>query len=123
MKLNALLAALALACLASPVLADAYIDGWMAQARARVDAKIQQAGLKQGAQTLDVRLHVDGNGDLGSPRIVTSSGSTAIDAAVLKAVRHVSAPLPPAEMSGRSLLFHLSVEPTQTASLPAPQRR
>jgi TonB family protein len=123
MKFNALLAALALSCAAVPAIAGSYLDGWVAQAQVKLDQRLAQAGFVQGGQAVDLRLHIDGDGDLSDPQIVTSSGSTTLDAALVKALRRVHAGQAPAELSGRSLLFHLAVSPSQTASLPGPQRR
>ena len=119
MKFNALIAATAaLASIAAPALADAYLDRWAADAKVKVEQKLAKAGLPQGAQTIDVRVRIDGEGGLESPQVVASSGSTELDAAVIKAMRHVQVGQTPPELSGRTLTFHLAVTPAQTASLP-----
>lgn len=77
------------------------IAGYAARVRARVAGRRPAGNGVKG--TVIVSFSVGGGGGLGSARIVRSSGSGALDAAALQAVRG-AAPFPPPP-GGRSLSF------------------
>lgn len=77
------------------------IAGYAARVRARVAGRRPAGNGVKG--TVIISFSVGGGGGLGSARIVRSSGSGALDAAALQAVRG-AAPFPPPP-GGRSLSF------------------
>jgi hypothetical protein len=119
MKLNALLLAAAMACVVGAANADTISDAWLRDANHRIDQKLAAGGLPPGGQRIDVQMRIDGDGDLYSPRVLTDTASRDTDAAITKAVRRVYVSAPPAELAGRLVVFHVSIAPVQTASLPS----
>lgn len=92
----------------------AFADTWLNRSRVQVQKKILSGKEAQTDRTIDLEYSIDGAGELSSPLIRKSSGSLALDQAVLRTAQRIHTEAPPSELSGRTVRFSGLAVPTES---------
>lgn len=92
---------------ASTALAATAADRWIAEATAKLQARVAEAGLADDGKAVGIRIKATSDDKRYAPSVARTSGSADFDNAVREALDGVKLPAPPVELNGRGVTFTL----------------